>query len=420
MAKRKIVIITTSPIPYGNNITDGPGYRAWNLFHEISKKHGITILSLYESFHQKLPKEFEISEDNILIKCASHKPKRVANLIIEEKPDILYLPWSATPFISRLRQKIPTIIDYVGVGLLESYISQGYVPIHLLQIKLKSFWLGDFLMTAGFRERYYLLGLLIASKRLSLGAYKLNDPLIHVIPMTPPTNRPLLQKKVIDKSPHESIILVAGAFLPWYDYPTFFQALNIISNHGVKNFRVILMGGNPKDPKFEKAVKKMIQNSSLEKKIIHTGLVPFKERANFYLASDIAVNIPPATVEDELSVRTRIIDYLWGKLPIVTPARDEYSNIVIKHGAGFSYSAGNPVSLAQVLETLTEDPTKLDQAKNNIENLLRNYFDIKRVISPLEEFINHPYVNPDRSSPKRLLPELFLWARDAFHAIHGK
>lgn len=419
MPNKRIMVISTSPFPYGDNITDGPGYRAWNLFQEISNRHDVTILSLYESFHQKLSKEYDVSENRVIVKCISHNPRRVASSITKEKPDILYLPWSATPFISGLREKIPTIIDYIGPGLLESFASLGYVPIHQLQLKLKSFWLGDFLMTAGFRERYYLLGLLTASKRLSLDTRKLDDPLIHVIPMTPPPEPPVLRKKVVNKTSGELVILVAGAFLPWYDYSTLFEALRIMSARGKTNFKVVLLGGNPKDLKFEKKVRKMAQNILQNGKIIFSGLFPFKERANFYLASDVAVNIPSATIEDELSVRTRIIDYAWGRLPVITTARDEYSEKVIKRGAGFTYAAGNPKDLASVLEELIENRSKLDHARNNLEDLLRNDLDVKKLIGPLEEFINRPHVDPTRSSPKRILPELLLWVRDAFRTLRG-
>jgi hypothetical protein len=93
--QRKIIAISTSPFPYGNNITDGPGYRAWHLFQELAKKHEIIILSLYESFHLKLKKEYELSEDNILVKCVRQKPSKIADFIEHENPDILYLPWSS-------------------------------------------------------------------------------------------------------------------------------------------------------------------------------------------------------------------------------------------------------------------------------------------------------------------------------------
>jgi glycosyltransferase involved in cell wall biosynthesis len=410
-ARKKIIAISTSPFPFGENITDGPGYRAWHLFQELANRHEIIVLSLYESFHLKLKNEYEISENNIRVKCIKHKPNKIADSIKCENPDILYTPWSSTPFLSRLTKKIPTIIDYVGTGLYETYAKQGYIPASLLQLKLKSFWFGDFLMTAGHRERYYLLGLLAASKKLTYGTHNTRVPLIHIIPMTPPPTPPELQEKIIDKKPEELILLVAGAFLPWYDYTTFFKALKILTQKGKNNFKVIFMGGNPRDPTFEKTIQKMAK-TTLQEKLIITGLVPFKKRANYYLSADVAINIPSPTIEDELSVRTRIVDYLWARLPIITPARDEYSQIAVNNGAGFTYEAGNPLSLARTIETIMTKPEKLKQARTEIKKLLEAYFNLKNYIKPLELFIENPYVDPTRLSPRSITNELSLWVRD--------
>ena len=84
-------------------------------------------------------------------------------------------------------------------------------------MKLKSFWLGDFFVASGERERYYLLGLLVASKKLSHGKHSRADALIHVIPMTPPLKPPVLKENMLQREPNDFVLLVAGAFLPWYD-----------------------------------------------------------------------------------------------------------------------------------------------------------------------------------------------------------
>jgi glycosyltransferase involved in cell wall biosynthesis len=414
---KKIVAITTSPIPYGDNITDGPGFRLWNLFQQIALKNEVVILSLYESFHLKTKNDFETKEDKIRIKGIRHNPSDVAFEIEKEKPDILYLPWSTTPFLSRVKKRIPTILDYVGTGLLEEYATKGYIPITLLQMKLKSFWLGDFLITAGQRERYYLLGLLAASKKLSQARHNQKDPLIHVIPMTPPANPPISTKKVIEKKADELVILVAGALLPWYDYSTFFTALKILVANGKKNFKVLLMGGNIREPRFDALIRKMGDAQVPQKQLFFTGLIPFKERANYYLSADIAINIPSITVEDELSVRTRVVDYIWASLPILSPAHDEYSAAVINKGAGFSYKAGNPESLADAISIVMDDKKKLELAKSRMPLILENKFTLSKYISPLESFIENPYVDPLRLSTKGVNSEIFLWARDIFNLL---
>jgi len=342
--------------------------------------------------------------------------------VVEEDPDILYLPWSSTPFISRLSKKIPTIIDYVGSGLLEYFVSFGYIPTYFLRLKTQSFWFGDFLMTAGVRERYYLLGLLAASKRLCFDSKKLPESLINVIPMIPPSNPPVLRKKVIERKPNELVMLVSGAFLPWYDYPTFFEALNLLTKRGKADFRVIFLGGNPRDPNFEKLILKMGQNPQIKKNLIFTGIVPFKERGNYYLQSDIGINIPLPTIEDEMSVRTRVIDYIWGKLPIITPARDEYSKMVIENKGGFTYIPGTPSNLSSLLQSLMNDAgrKKIESAKKNMEKIYANSLNIKEVVKPLEKFINEPFVDPTRKLPKQYLPELLLIVRDAIRQLKSK
>jgi len=414
LPKRKIVLVSTSPFPHGDNITDGPGYRAWNLFQRLSSKHEIVILSLYESYHKNMQEESSVFEDGYLVRCISHRLGKVAAAIIEEKPDVLYVPWSATPFVARLNRRIPTIVDYVGATILEQFVSFGMVPSDFLHLKLKSFWIGDFFMTAGARERYYLIGLLVASKRLCTPTRKLPSCLIHLIPMIPPSTPPVLQRIVIDKKTDELGILVAGAFLPWYDYPTLFNALRILVKHGRKDFKCVFFGGNQRNPLFEQLVREMGQISSLKANLIFTGMVPFKERANYYLQSDIAVNIPLPTIEDELSVRTRIMDYIWAKLPIVTPEADEHSEMVVANGGGFKYSAGDPASLANVLQNLMEKQGLEEKAKarKNMEEIYRKCLDIKDAMEPLEGFINETYVDPSRASPRQYLPEFLLLGRD--------
>jgi len=414
MPKRKLVLVSTSPFPHSDNITDGPGYRAWNLFQRLAKKHEVVILSLYESYHKDTRKGCIVSEDDFLIKCISHKPRIVAQTIVEEKPDILYIPWSATPFIARLNQKIPTIVDYVGATLLEQFVSFGIIPADFLRLKMKSFWIGDFFMTAASRERYYLIGLLVGSRRLCTYNRKLSPSLIHLVPMIPPSVPPVLRKEVIEKNANELVILIAGAFLPWYDYSTLFEALNTLVKDGKESFRCVFFGGNPRNPRFEKLVVKMGQNWHLEKNLIFTGIIPFKERGNYYLQSDVSVNIPLNTVENELSVRTRVLDYIWARLPMITPTADEHSKMVIDNGGGFEYSANDPQSLSAVLRSLLDRDgfRKIANARKNMEEIYRKSLDIGNALEPLEAFINEPYVDPARSSPRQFLPELLFWGRD--------
>jgi glycosyltransferase involved in cell wall biosynthesis len=162
----------------------------------------------------------------------------------------------------------------------------------------------------------------------------------------------------------------------------------------------------------------MADKSEIRENVFFTGLVPFKKRANYYLLADVAVNIPPNTIEDELSVRTRVVDYVWAGLPLVSPGRDEYSATVLEGGGGFSYEAGNPVSLAKTLMMLLDDPEKLEEASSRMKNLLKTKFNIEGFISPLEAFIEKPSVNPRRLTPTGIGADVFLWIRDMLNLVN--
>ena len=58
------------------------------------------------------------------------------------------------------------------------------------------------------------------------------------------------------------------------------------------------------------------------------GWVPYDERQNFLLDADVAVSMHLDHVETAFSFRTRVLDYLWASLPVVTTAGDAMAALV--------------------------------------------------------------------------------------------
>lgn len=404
--------MTTSPYPYEDNITDGPGYRAYTLFHKlVEKKHEIVVLSLYESYHLGKQNETEQDEDGILIKTIRHSPARIAKAIKKELPDVVYTPWSTVPFLSRLDHKVPTMIDYVGSGLLEELATTGRVPAHLLRLTLDSFWRGDFLITSGERFRLFILAMLIASKRVTLKKAKPEDPLIHLVPMSLPPN-PLPIRQMDDKARIRFIL--AGATLPWYDYPTLFQGLEQASSKGLE-CELTIMGGNPRNTAFEKSVEDRVQR--LGPNVRFTGLVPFRKRADFYRVADIGLNIAKPTLEDQLSIRTRIFDYVWGGLPVLTSGRDEYSELVTREGAGSAYQAGNVQDFMRKLLEIGDQKDWIHNAKVGISRVRETIKEDSARVEEFDRFLKDPYLDPNRKGTARVISSAAITLRDYLRSI---
>ena len=397
---KKIVVVTNARIPYANNIADGPGYRLWSLLSALKTHFSITVLSLYESLYEGLRKENDVEENRINIRCIPYKPTYVAGAIRSETPDVLiFTPWSSIIFASAYQKFTPSIIDYVGPSIMENLLYAKVNPNFLLSYELKSFWYGDFFTTTNERLRYYLLGMFTASKRILQYSRKQGDPIIHVIPMTPQSEPPIASK-TISRQNEEFTIVLAGALLPWYDYDTLLNALYLLKKKTTK-FKLVIMGGNIRTIKFDglSIIKSMMTRYELKDNIEITGLVPFKERAKYYLQSDVGLSLNLNTLENELSTRTRIIDYLWGKMPVITAGGDELSELVVKNRCGLSYKFGDPHDLFRIFSYLIDNRDILAKYKVNIEHLLSEKLNTSKVIAPLLAFLDNPRVCAYRRTP---------------------
>lgn len=405
MTRRRILAVTTSPLPYRGNITDGPGYRLWGLLQRLAGDHDIRVLSLYESFHRGQRGLSGITQDGIRIARPEATPGAVQRGLREYDPDVLWLPWSSAAFLGAANREVPTLLDFVGPGLLEEFVRDGRVPVSLLHLQLESFWAGDFFITTTERERYYLIGLLAASRRLSTSDFSPEDPLVRVVRMTPPPGEGTAEP-LVPRMDDALVVLLAGAFLPWYDYGRLDPVLRDLSADPVTPLRFIVVGGNPRDPSAAAAARARIEPLAADGRLRVLDLVPFEARARVYASADVGLLVPPPTVEDELSARTRVVDYLWAGLPSVTPGRDEYSSLALDAGAAFRYEAAG---LARVLRDLAAHRERIAAAKSRIPSLLDGPFNPHAAIGAVQEFLDAPQLTRQSRRTMRT-PETWLLA----------
>jgi hypothetical protein len=411
MTRRRLLAVTTSPLPVAGQITDGPGFRMWNLLREVAKSHDVHILNLYDSLHRR-EKPGEIRrEAGMVIEPASHGPGRIGQLVRKSHPDVLFLPWSSAGFLGNSNRDIPTILDYVGPGLLETYARLGRIPLPLLHLKLASFSYGDLFVTTTDRERYYLIGLLAASRRLSGAAFARDDPLVRVVRMTPPPEAVEGPPRVRRSASEPLIVLLSGAFLPWYDYDLVANALSLLPAAARANIRVRVIGGNPRMPDVEQKAKAILSTAGGGGMCEFLGLVPFQERVRVYRESDVGLSLPSPSVEDELSSRTRVVDYLWAQLPILSEGRDEYSMEIIASGAGFRFEH-SPSSLAGLLNRLQAHPELAVRARQVSDMVVHTSFNVSKEAIPILEFLENPRLTPRRPSTGASLAMAGIWVSD--------
>ena len=77
--------------------------------------------------------------------------------------------------------------------------------------------------------------------------------------------------------------------------------------------------------------------------------VAYDERAAFFGRFGARLLTFPQSIETDLSMRTRVYDYLWGGLPIVTSSAPGTDELLARYGAGAIVHSGSPSDFAEAI-----------------------------------------------------------------------
>jgi hypothetical protein len=103
----------------------------------------------------------------------------------------------------------------------------------------------------------------------------------------------------------------------------------------------------------------------IDRVIFNDGWVPYEERGWWLLESDIGVSAHFDSVESRFAFRTRLLDYLWAGLPVVTTRGDSLGDTVEQHGLGYTLAAGDVEGWVAALSALLDDPGAVEQMREN-------------------------------------------------------
>jgi Glycosyl transferases group 1 len=170
------------------------------------------------------------------------------------------------------------------------------------------------------------------------------------------------------------------------------------------NVRLFFMGvkhPNPDVPEMEAVSEARVLADQLgltnKHVFFNEAWVPFDDRQNYLLESDIGVSTHFQHVETTFSFRTRILDYLWAGIPIVTTEGDSFGDLVEKERLGASIPERDQTALVEALDRLLYDQDAIDEARSNVSRV-RQDFTWEQTLAPLLEFCR----NPIRAADKRL------------------
>ncbi|HVE95236.1 MAG TPA: glycosyltransferase, partial [Acidimicrobiales bacterium] len=228
---------------------------------------------------------------------------------------------------------------------------------------------GDYFICASERQRDYWLGMLSARSALDSSTYA-SDPtlrnLIDVVPFGLPSHRPRHLRPVL-KGVHPAVaeddlvVLWGGGTWDWFDPISVIEAWPIVVDR-IPNAKLYFLGLQLASPDVapmkmaEWAVRRAEQLGLAGTSVIFGDWAPYELREAFLLESDVAVSAAKDLAETRLAFRSRILDYLWAGLPVVTTSGDVLSDLVHEKELGIVVPPSDVGQLAHALVQLLADP----------------------------------------------------------------
>lgn len=425
MAKtgRKILLVTLEPIA---EKMAGPAIRCLELGKQLASEFAVTVFS---------PAKSDFQSPDVTVISGLNRQKLYA---LAAAHDIIFVQANVLKPFPRLAEMgkylVVDLYDPYLLALLAQYAdepvtaSSSYRLMH--QVLEKHMLKADFTICASERQRDYWIGRFCAQGRLTPQLYKF-DPsfrkLIDVVPFGLPAGAPVasgpgMKGHVPGIKACDQVLLWGGGIWQWFDPLTVIKAVGRLRDTHPK-LKLFFMGWNspnPQVPVMEMALaaKQLAHDLKLlnEHVFFYESWIPYDQRVNYLLDADIAVSAHFDLPETRFSFRTRILDYFWAHLPILTTGGDQLAELISTNSAGMSMPYGDDVAWADAIASILGDSHLKEKFQTGSAKLAEQ-FTWQKAAEPLKRYCRDPHYLP--AHHKVTMPSLVERAQ-AIYARGGK
>lgn len=239
---------------------------------------------------------------------------------------------------------------------------------------------GDFFVCASERQRDFWLGALSAARRLDVATYDVDPELRELVDVVPfgvdpgPPRRGAaggggIKGQVPGVAAGDEVVLWAGGVYNWLDPVSAILAVDRLRVRR-PGLRLVFLGTSHPNPVVP-AMRTLAEARELSARlgiagrhvIFNEGWVPFEQRGDFLLDADVGISTHHGHVETRFAFRTRVLDYLWARRPMVLTGGDVLSEAAARAGVARVVAPGDvPALCAAIDATLDEqvDPSAFE------------------------------------------------------------
>ncbi|MCU0495402.1 MAG: glycosyltransferase, partial [Chloroflexaceae bacterium] len=249
---------------------------------------------------------------------------------------------------------------------------------------------GDFFFCATAAQRDYWLGALSAAGRITPALARSTDRELHQLidlvpsglPATPPAAGRSVLRGVHPAIPTDSLIcLWAGGLWDWFDPQLIVRAVAVLRDT-FPQLRLCFFAGarpNPHGAPFRTAVYEATHALAAELGLLNQHVifleawVPYAERGAYLAEADLGVSAHRPGIETHFAFRTRLLDYLWARLPVVCTAGDSLGSEIVAAGAGLAVPPHDLDGWVAALGRMASDSGLRQACRAAAEPLVQRY-----------------------------------------------
>lgn len=384
----------------------GPAIRAWNMCEQLAVRNDVRLVSPIKA--TRASTSFQVF----------HTPDDRAMREHEEWADVIVMQgYILHQFRSLARTEkilVADIYDPLHLEQLEQARTARFDDwnTHVIlasEVLNEQIAKADFLLCASEKQRDFWLGQLAAVGRVNAMTYEADNALRDLLdvapfglePDVPPQERHAIKGAVPGIGPDDKVLLWGGGIYDWFDTETLLRAMaKVIQTH--PDARLFFLGvahPNPGVPVMKAQARTFELSAELgltDKYVFfNREWVAFDDRHNYLLDADAGVSTHYEHIETAFSFRTRILDYLWARLPMVTTRGDGFADLIESTPLGMTVPEQDVDQLAEgIIRVLYDDDLRATIA--SAIDTVREEFSWSHALEPLTSFCAAPRTAPDR------------------------
>ena len=413
-ARSRVLLLTHDPL---RTSMAGPGVRVLELGRALAASGAsVTVASPFESDLRETTftvARYQAGNDASVSELAAlHDVVVIQGFALELYPSLATMPLALVadlycPFtIENLEMRSAALAAEPSPSAQAQFASEA---ASALQAQNRQLALGDFFLCASERQRDFWLGALQTAGRLTLQTYG-DDPslrsLIDVVPFglpdtPPPPKRAHVMKGVFPGiRVTDRVLLWAGSILDWQDPQLLIRAVARLSETR-DDVKLVFMGTrhpNPDVPAMRAVPASRTLADALgvlDRHVFFNEWVPYAERHEWLLEADLGVSTHREHLETHFSFRTRMLDYLWTGLPIVSTTGDVFAELVEGRGLGLTVPPGDEDALVSAIARMLDEPGLRARSAEAVRATAAS-MTWSQVAAPLIRFCTDPRQAADR------------------------